>query len=97
MLVGGMALVLLAKWNGANPVPNLGDNLYINQMEEVASSFNLTNCWAYGGAQSTSLWLCRALPLSSKWIISACSVVTHDSTPEWDEQLKWCLESPLGG
>ncbi|NXS94451.1 ENR1 protein, partial [Jacana jacana] len=37
-------------------LPGLGQNLFVDLMQQVAGELNVSNCWIYGGALKTEEW-----------------------------------------
>ena len=74
-----------------SPIVSPGTNLYVDMMERIAGTFNLTNCWAYGGLREAGgWWPWRAFPLAPKWLVSSKADIKSTSQ-KWDENHSWEL------
>ncbi|XP_032867588.2 uncharacterized protein LOC116965925 [Tyto alba] len=72
-------------------------NEFVVLGQQVANTFNLTNCWVCGGPLGLESWPWTAVPISPEWLVSNYSEVENDTY--WEESVPspWPVRYPAQG
>ncbi|XP_052631211.1 uncharacterized protein LOC128136108 [Harpia harpyja] len=93
-----LSLPLIFGGTLARPPPlfDLWQNEFMALGQQVANTFNLTNCWVCDRPLSLESWPWTAVPISPEWLVSNYSEVKNDSY--WGEDTQpWTIQYPVQG